>query len=64
MDTYTKEELTEAHRAIQSLLSKCERALEKFLQGTSQYILLKNRINGLSISLTLIRETLETQEKE
>jgi hypothetical protein len=59
MDNYTKNELEEALRAISSLLSKCEKAQEKLSKGTSQWTLLKNRINALNISLLLITKALE-----
>jgi hypothetical protein len=33
MDSFTKEDLNEALRAINSLISKCEKAQEKLSQG-------------------------------
>ncbi len=55
---FTKVELEEALRAINSLLSKCEKAKEKLLPGTSQYTLLNNRIKALLISSALITKEL------
>jgi len=55
----TEEELKEALRAINSLLSKCEKVQVKFLPGTSQHTLLKNRINALRISESLITRAIE-----
>ena len=52
---YNQEELKEALRAIESLLSKCEKAKEKLAPGTSQWTLLKNRIRALEVSVELIR---------
>jgi len=52
-------ELSEALRAINSLLSKCEKVREKLAPGTSQYTLLKNRINALRISSFLISKALD-----
>lgn len=61
MEVFTKEDLNEALRVITSLLSKCEKAQEKFSPGTSQWTLLKNRIKALRISSSLITMALEEQ---
>lgn len=64
MSKLSLEELTNASRAIVSLLSKCEKALEKFSPGTSQYTLLKNRIHALRIATKLIDKAItESIEK-
>lgn len=47
MDKYTKEELTEALRAVSSVIHKCEKAQEKFPGGTSHHTLLKNRLKAV-----------------
>lgn len=59
MNEPTKNELVEALRAINSLLGKCEKVQVKFLPGTSQHTLLKNRINALRISSLLITKAIE-----
>lgn len=59
MNNYTKEELEEAHRAIASTISKCEKVLPKLRPGTSQHTLLIRRIKALNISLTLITREME-----
>lgn len=59
MDKYTKEELIEALRPVSSIISKCEKAQQKFTEGTSQWTLLKKRIKALRISLSLIKKALE-----
>lgn len=59
MDSYTKEDLNVALRAITSLISKCEKAQEKLSKGTPQWSLLKNRIKALRISSSLIIKALE-----
>lgn len=59
MDSVTKEDLNEALRAINSLISKCEKAQVKLSQGTSQWTLLRNRIKALRISSSLITKALE-----
>ncbi|WP_366922795.1 hypothetical protein MFMK1_003272 [Metallumcola ferriviriculae] len=59
MDSYTKEELEEALRAIASTISKCEKVLPKLKQGTSQHTLLIRRIKALHIASSLIKKALE-----
>ena len=58
MEKYTTEELTEALRAINSIIHKCEKAQEKFPEGKSQHTLLKNRLKAMYISKALITEAL------
>jgi hypothetical protein len=58
----SREELTEARRAITSLISKCEKVQEKLREGTPQYTLTKNRLKAFYISLALIDRELETLE--
>ena len=59
MDQYTNEELTEALRAVNSIINKCEKAQLKFSEGTSQHTLLKNRIKAMYISKSLMEEELK-----
>lgn len=54
MDKYTREELEEALQIVSSIIGKCEKIHPKFLEGTSQHTLLKNRIKALNISRSLI----------
>lgn len=56
MDKYTKEELEEALQIVSSTISRCEKAQLKFVKGTSQHTLLKNRIKALYISKSLITD--------
>ncbi|WP_368294381.1 hypothetical protein [Dehalobacter sp. TBBPA1] len=56
MDKYTSEELEEALQIVSSAISRCEKIQPKFVEGTSQYTLLKNRINALCISKSLITD--------
>lgn len=58
MDKYTKEELEEALRVVSSTISKCEKMQLKFIEGTSQHTLLKNRIKAMYISKSLITESI------
>ena len=58
MEPYTKEELSEARRALVSLISKCEKAQEKLRPGSSQHTLLINRIKAFRISLELIERAM------
>lgn len=59
MEDYTKEELSEAQRAITSTISKCEKVLPRLKPGTPQHTLLIRRIKALNISLSLIKDELE-----
>ena len=54
MNKYNKEELFEALKAVDSLIYKCEKAQEKFPSGSSHHTLLKNRLNAMYISKSLI----------
>jgi len=46
MDNFTKDELEEALRAIDSTISKCEKVQPKLKPGTSQHTLLIRRIKA------------------
>lgn len=56
MDNYTKEELEEALQIVSSAISRCEKTQPKFVEGTSQHTLLKNRIKAMCISKSLITD--------
>lgn len=56
MCKYTREELEEALRIVSSAISRCEKIQPKFVEGTSQHTLLKNRIKALYISKSLITD--------
>ncbi len=58
-ETFTKEELEEALRAIASTISKCEKAQPKLRKGTSQHTLLARRIKALRIASALIQRELD-----
>lgn len=64
MTDYTREELAEALRAINSIIHKCEKAQDKFPEGNAHHTLLKNRLKAMYISNALITEALakETQK--
>lgn len=55
MEKYSQNELDETVRFISSTISKCEKMQLKFVEGTSQHSLLKNRIKALYISKALIK---------
>ena len=56
MDKYIREELEEALQIVSSVISRCEKAQPKFVEGTSQHSLLKNRIKAMYISKSLITD--------
>ncbi len=57
----TKEDLSEALRAITSMIHKCEKAQEKLRPGSSSHTLTKNRIKALYIATSLITKALEKE---
>lgn len=59
MEHYTKEELTEALRPIVSIISKCEKAQGKFVEGASHHTRFKNIISAMYISKSLINTFLD-----
>lgn len=59
MDKFTKEELQEALRAIDSTINKCEKVQPKLKEGTPQHTLLIRRIKALRIAVALIEKELE-----
>jgi hypothetical protein len=62
LENFSKEELSEALRAVTSMISKCENAQQKDSLGQSQRTLLSNRIKALQISSALITNALERKE--
>jgi hypothetical protein len=56
MDKYTKKELIESLRPVSSIISKCEKAQLKFLEGTSHHTRFKNIIKAMYISKSLIAD--------
>lgn len=63
MIDYTSEELTEALRAINSIISKCEKAKEKFPEGNTHHTLLRNRLKAMYISKELITDAISNNNK-
>lgn len=58
MGSYSKDELEAALRAVESIIHKCEKALEKFPEGEGHHTLLKNRLNAMYLSKALILQEL------
>lgn len=56
MNKYTKEALIEALRPVSSIISKCEKAQLKFMEGTSHHTRFKNMIKAMYISKSLITD--------
>jgi uncharacterized protein Yka (UPF0111/DUF47 family) len=59
---YTKEELKEALRPVVSVISKCEKAQGKFVEGTTHHRRFKNIINAMYISKSFIENQLSIME--
>lgn len=62
MDKYTKEELIEALRPVASLIRKCEKAQQKFQEGTYHHTRLKKIIEAMYISKALITDEINIRE--
>jgi hypothetical protein len=58
MDEFSMENLEDAHRALSSLLHKCEKAQTRIEEGSSQHTLLQNRIDALGVALSLIKKAI------
>lgn len=58
-ERFSKEDLTEALRAIRSTISKCEKVRPKLAQGSSQHTLLVRRIKAFTLASELIQRELE-----
>lgn len=56
MCKYTVDDLEEAQQIVSSLISRCKKFQLKFVEGTSQHTLLKNRIKAMYISKSLIAD--------
>jgi hypothetical protein len=59
---YTRVELVEALRAVDSIIHKCEKAQEKFPDGNTHHTLLKNRLKAMYISKALIERAFADTE--
>lgn len=57
-NNYSKEELEEALRPISSIISKCEKAQLKVKKDTPAHTRLKNMINAMRLTQSLISEEL------
>lgn len=62
MEEFTKEELQEALRAIDSTIRKCEKVQPKLKEGSASHTLLVRRIKALQISSKLIKQEMERQK--
>jgi hypothetical protein len=61
MREYTKSELEEALRAIESTIGKIEKIMPKLREGTPQYTLSKRRLEAFNIAVELIKRELDEQ---
>lgn len=59
---YSNEELLEALRPISSIISKCEKAQQKFLEGTPHHTRFKNMLKAMYISKSLITDEIKKRE--
>jgi len=59
MSNFTAEELIEAKNSLESTLSKCEKAVLRLKENSSQHTLMICRIKALRIALKLIKVELQ-----
>jgi len=53
---YSQDELSEALRAINSLIGKCEKSFVQLVDGAPQHTLMQRRLAALNISAELIKK--------
>ena len=58
MKKYKKEELSEALRAIESLVNKLAKVQKRLRKGTPQATLAKRRLKALRVSAALIKKSM------
>lgn len=59
VDKYTKEELEKSMAPVSSVISKCEKAYIKAVEGTSNHTRLKKIIKAMNISKSLIENKID-----
>lgn len=60
-ESFSKDDLKEALRAIASTIRKCEKVRPKLKPGSSQHTLLIRRIKAFEIAATLIKTALDAR---
>lgn len=58
---YIKEELIAALPPLSSIISKCEKARQKHMEGTTHYTRFQNMINAMTIAKTKVSVELENR---
>lgn len=64
MGDFSQEELAEALCAINSTISKCEKALPKLREGSSQHTLTIRRIKAFKIAVDLLNREIDVMNAE
>ena len=60
-DSFSRDDLHEALRALASMIGKTEKAGAGFSPGTSQHTLQRNRLNALRVAEALLKAELDAQ---
>ena len=58
-ESFTRNDLQEALRAFASMISKTDKSQAKFMPGTPQHTLQRNRLKALRLSETLVKVELD-----
>ncbi len=61
MTGYSRQELEDALRAVESIIAKCDKALTGQKEGSPQKTLLTRRIKAMRISAFLIEKEMEVR---
>ncbi|MBE6088333.1 MAG: hypothetical protein E7206_09880 [Clostridium beijerinckii] len=64
MEKYTRKELVDALKVVSSTINNCEKAQLKFEEGTSHHTRLKNIINAMYISKSLITDEINKRDSK
>ena len=61
-EPFSSRELSEALRAINSMLAKCQKALPKLREGSPQRTLLVRRVRAFEVAVALLERELARQD--
>ncbi|HAL24243.1 TPA: hypothetical protein DDZ49_02485 [Candidatus Wolfebacteria bacterium] len=63
-DNFTRDELLEVLRVLTSIIERVEKSQVKFLPGTSQHALQRNRLKALRIAASLVTKSFRVLRDE
>jgi len=63
-DNFTRDELLEVLRVLTSIIERVEKSQVKFLPGTSQHALQRNRLKALRIAASLVTKSFREKDRK